>query len=208
MYPVYICTYGFNRKVTRYDHYLSKATTATSAALPNPTSVLDVLVFTWVRLQQTQEQLYPVLSVHVTFQCLPPGKATAFHGLYTSNGNDVLLQDTTHLIHRPCYQRGSPCQDPAGNRTTRRPDVVKRRKLQWYGHVSHSSGLAKNILQGTVKGGRKQGRQKKEVGRQPQRMDRPGVLEVPGDSGEQRKMEATGCESSVGPQRPSRLRDR
>ena len=24
-------------------------------------------------------------------------------------------------IQRPCYQRGSPCQDPAGNRTTRRP---------------------------------------------------------------------------------------
>ena len=36
---------------------------------------------------------------------------------------------------------------------------VKRRKLQWYGHVSHSSGLAKTILQGTVKGGRRQGRQ-------------------------------------------------
>ena len=28
--------------------------------------------------------------------------------------------------------------------------TVKRRKLQWYGHVSRSSGLAKNILQGTV----------------------------------------------------------
>ena len=27
-------------------------------------------------------------------------------------------QDTTHLIQRPCYQRGSPCQDPAGNWTT------------------------------------------------------------------------------------------
>ena len=39
--------------------------------------------------------------------------------------------------------------------------IVKRRKLQWYGHVSHSSGLAKTILQGTVKGGRKQGRQRK-----------------------------------------------
>ena len=26
-----------------------------------------------------------------------------------------------HLIQRPCDQRGSPCQDPAGNRTTRRP---------------------------------------------------------------------------------------
>ena len=36
--------------------------------------------------------------------------------------------------------------------------IVKRRKLQWYGHVSRSSGLAKTILQGTVKGGRRQGR--------------------------------------------------
>ena len=39
----------------------------------------------------------------------------------TSHGNRVLPQDTTRLIQRPCYQRGSPCQDPAGNRATRRP---------------------------------------------------------------------------------------
>ena len=39
--------------------------------------------------------------------------------------------------------------------------IVKRRKLQWYGHVSRSSGLAKTILQVTVKGGRRQGRQRK-----------------------------------------------
>ena len=39
--------------------------------------------------------------------------------------------------------------------------TVKRRKLQWYGHVSRSSGLAKTILQGTVKVGRRQGRQRK-----------------------------------------------
>ena len=39
--------------------------------------------------------------------------------------------------------------------------IVKRHKLQWYGHVSRSSGLAKAILQGTVKGGRRQGRQRK-----------------------------------------------
>ena len=39
--------------------------------------------------------------------------------------------------------------------------LVKRHKLQWYGHVSCSSGLAKTILQGTVKGGRRQGRQRK-----------------------------------------------
>ena len=30
----------------------------------------------------------------------------------------------------------------------------------WNGHVSHSSGLTKSILQGTVKGGRRQGRQR------------------------------------------------
>ena len=29
----------------------------------------------------------------------------------TSHGNEVLRQDTAHLIQRPCYQRGSPCQD-------------------------------------------------------------------------------------------------
>ena len=39
--------------------------------------------------------------------------------------------------------------------------IIKRRKLQWYGHVSRSAGLAKTILQGTVKGGRRQGRQRK-----------------------------------------------
>ena len=37
--------------------------------------------------------------------------------------------------------------------------MVKRRKLQWYGDVSRSSGLARTILQGTLKGGRRQGRQ-------------------------------------------------
>ena len=36
--------------------------------------------------------------------------------------------------------------------------IVKKCKLQWYGHVSRLSGLAKTILQGTVKGGRRQGR--------------------------------------------------
>ena len=39
--------------------------------------------------------------------------------------------------------------------------IVKRRKLQRYGHVSCSSGLAKTILQSTVKRGRRPGRQRK-----------------------------------------------
>ena len=39
--------------------------------------------------------------------------------------------------------------------------TVKRRKLRWYRYVYRSSGLAKTSLQGTVKGGRRQGRQRK-----------------------------------------------
>ena len=39
--------------------------------------------------------------------------------------------------------------------------TVTKHTLKWYGHVSRSSGLAKTILQGTVRGGRRRGRQKK-----------------------------------------------
>ena len=38
--------------------------------------------------------------------------------------------------------------------------IIKRRKLQWYGHASRLSSLAKTILQGKVKGERRQGRQR------------------------------------------------
>ena len=38
--------------------------------------------------------------------------------------------------------------------------IIKRQKLKWLRHVSRSSVLAKTILQGTVKGGRRHGRQK------------------------------------------------
>ena len=78
--------------------------------------------------------------------------------------------------------------------------IVKRCKLQWYGHVSGSSGLAQTILQGTVKGGRRQGRQE-EVGRH-QGLDRPGARQVREGSGEQEKMEETGCKITVCPKDP------
>ena len=40
--------------------------------------------------------------------------------------------------------------------------IVKKRKLRWYGHISRSSGMAMTIiLQGTVKGARRRGLQKK-----------------------------------------------
>ena len=75
--------------------------------------------------------------------------------------------------------------------------IVKRRKLQWYGHVSRSLGLAKTILQCTVEGGRRQGRQRKRW-EDNIRMDRPGVRQVPEGGGEQGKMEKNGCKIICG----------
>ena len=64
--------------------------------------------------------------------------------------------------------------------------MVKRRKLQWYGHVSGSSGKPRHNERG------KTTRQtEEEVGRQHQGMDRPGVRHVPEGSGEQGQMEET-----------------
>ena len=76
--------------------------------------------------------------------------------------------------------------------------IIKRRKLQWYGHVSRSSGLAKTILQGTVKGGKKTRQTEEKVGRQHQGVDGPGVRQVPEGGGEQRKTKETGSEIICG----------
>ena len=39
--------------------------------------------------------------------------------------------------------------------------TVKKHKLRWYGHITRSTGLTKMILQGTLQGGIRKGRQKK-----------------------------------------------
>ena len=62
-----------------------------------------------------------------------------------------------HVINEEVCAKIQQAIGPHGDLLT----MVKRCRLQWYGHVSHSSGLAKPILQGTVKGGRRQGRQRK-----------------------------------------------
>ena len=65
-----------------------------------------------------------VPSMHISVSCLPtvytrlllvylPVPHSRAPKKNTSHGNEVLPQDTAHLIHRPCYQRGSPCQDQA-----------------------------------------------------------------------------------------------
>ena len=38
--------------------------------------------------------------------------------------------------------------------------TVKRRKLAWFGHLTRHNSLSKTILQGTVEGGRRRGRQR------------------------------------------------
>ena len=66
--------------------------------------------------------------------------------------------------------------------------IVKRRKLQWYGHVSSLSGLAKTILQGTVRSGKTTSGNRQ-------------TLSLPSPRGQWRtkkKMEETGCEVICG----------
>ena len=72
-----------------------------------------------------------------------------FKILHISYENHVTNEEVHAKIHRPI----GPHEDLL--------TIVKRHKLKSYEHVSCSSGLAKTILQGTVKAGRRQGRQKK-----------------------------------------------
>ena len=117
----------------------------------------------------------------------------------TSHGNEVLPQDTTHLLQRPCYQRGSPCQDPAGNWTTRRPrDDLKETQtaVVWSCFLLIRSG--QNHLARHSKRGKNTRQTEEEVERQHQGMDRPGVWQVSEGSGEHGKMEKTGCKIICG----------
>ena len=87
--------------------------------------------------------------------------------------------------------------------------IVKRRKLKCYGNVSRSSGLAKITLQGTVKGGRRQGRQKK---RWEDNIKEPTGQEFAKShkavENREKKWRKLVVKSSVVHQRSPRLRDR
>ena len=80
----------------------------------------------------------------------------------TSHGNEVLPLDTTHLIQRPCYQPGSPCQNPASIRTTRRPPDHRKEThtaVVWSCLPFIRSG--QNHLANHSERGRRHGRQKR-----------------------------------------------
>ena len=99
----------------------------------------------------------------------------------------------------------NPCQDPAGNRTTRRPpDHYEETQIAvvWsclpfirsVYHLARHSERGGKKTRHSERDGKKTRRTKEEVGRQHQGMDRPGVLQVPEGSGEYGKIEEIGCE--------------
>ena len=76
--------------------------------------------------------------------------------------------------------------------------IVKRCKLQWCGHVSRSPGLAKTIMQGTVKGGRRQGRQRKRLEDNIREWTGLEFAKSQRAVENGKKMEETGCEVICG----------
>lgn len=64
---------------------------------------------------------------------------------------------TDHVTNEEVHKKMTDAIGPHDDLLT----TVKKRKLKWYGHTSRSSGLAKTILQSTVRGSRRRGRQKK-----------------------------------------------
>ena len=103
------------------------------------------------------------------------------------------LQKRTQDFEVRCYQRllNISYKDHVTNEEIRRKiqaaigeydkllTLIKKRKLRWFGHVSRSSGLAKTLLQGTVKGKKEKKRQTdEEVGKQYQRMYRNGLCQL------------------------------
>ena len=110
----------------------------------------------------------------------------------TSHGNEVLPQDTTH-------QRGSLCQDSASNWTTQRPpDDHKEMQTAVVWSCLPFIRSSQNHLARHSERGKKTRQTEEEVGREHQGMDRPGFQQVPEGSGEQKKMEKTGCKIICG----------
>ena len=86
--------------------------------------------------------------------------------------------------------------------------IVKTRKMKWYGHVTRSSGLAKTVLQGTVEGGRKQGRQKKRWEDNIKEWTGLTFAESQKAADDRQSWRELVARSAVVPQRPRTSRDR
>ena len=85
--------------------------------------------------------------------------------------------------------------------------MVKKRKLRWYGHISRSSGMAKTILQGTVKEARTRGRQKKRLEDNIKEWTGMWFGDSLRAAEDRERWKGIVATSSVMPRRPPRLRD-
>ena len=133
-----------------------------------------------------------------------------------------IFQRRIQAMEMRCYRRilHISYKDPVANEEVRAKmqqatgphedllTIVKRRRLQSYGHVSRSSGLAKTVLQGTVKGGRRQGRQRKRWEDNIREWTGLEFAKFQRAVENRDKWKKLIAKSSVVPQRPSQLRDR
>ena len=85
--------------------------------------------------------------------------------------------------------------------------MVKKWKLIWYGHISRSSGMAKTILQWTVKWVIKRGRQKKRWGDNIKEWTGMGFGDSVRAAEDRDGWKGIVATSSVVPGRPPKLRD-
>ena len=85
--------------------------------------------------------------------------------------------------------------------------MVKKQKLRWYGHISRSSGMVKTFLQGTVKGARWRGRQKKRWEDNIKKWTGMGFGDSLRAAEDREGWKGIVATSSVVPRWPPRLRD-
>ena len=118
------------------------------------------------------------------------------------------LQRRIQAMEMRCYRKilSISYKDHVTNEEVRAK--VQKHKLWWYGHVSRSSGLVKTILQGTVKGGRRQGRQRESWEDNIREWTGLEFAKSHRAVENKEKWRKLVAKSSVVPQQTSRLRDR
>ena len=86
--------------------------------------------------------------------------------------------------------------------------IVKKRKLSWFGHVTRQNTLPKTVLQGTLEGGRRRGRQAKcwtDNIKEWTRLDSPSLIRQAEDRAGWRRLAARS--SLMSPLRPGQEND-
>ena len=116
----------------------------------------------------------------------------------TSHRNEVLPQHATHHTRTMLPTRKSMPRSSRQQTTRRSPDHRKETQIAVVWSCLPLIRSVQTHLARHSERGKKTSQTEEEVGRQHQRMNRPGVRQVPEGTGEQGKMETTGCEIICG----------